>query len=230
MSMQDQRAPYADVAHDYPMGALDARLRAARDRVMRLKSGESNDPEPALEQQRAEQDLSGLERSRRERIAGIDRLGVVRHGPVRHVANCLVPSPPTAVDSCLELVENQDAGLKPRPELAAKDIVGTYEEARDRDRERVGHLKIGFDTVTQRRCAANQGEATLSGRTPWRTTNEWYKEQQFGDAHWLYVVWDPFEGPDGMLVIMQSPAKQLDYAQKETVAACYYDVPGSVID
>ena len=50
----------------------------------------------ALARQRAQQDLADLERTRQERIAGVDRLRVARHGPVRHVASCLVLPPDTA--------------------------------------------------------------------------------------------------------------------------------------
>ena len=243
ISARDERGRYADVARDYLMRSFDARVRAAQDRVMRLRSREPNEPEVALARQRAEQDLSDLERTRRERIAGIDRLRVARHGPLRHVASCLVLPPDTAVGSFPELVEEQDAGLKRRVELAAEDIVVAYEEARDRDCERVGHLKIGFDIRSLAAPDRQTGyldpvagvrrievKGRRAGRPVRLTTNEWYKAQQLGDTYWLYVVWDPLDNPEAVPLMIQNPAKHLDYAKKEVVAARYYDVPASAIE
>ena len=243
VTARNERGRYADVARDYLMKSFDARVRAAQDRVMKLRSREPSEPEVALARQRAEQDLSDLERTRRERITGINRLRIARHGPVRHVASCLVLPPDTAVGSFPELAEEQDAGLKRRVELAAEDIVVAYEEARDRECERVGHLKIGFDIRSlaapdrqtgYRDPVAGVRRIEVKGRRAGRpvrlTTNEWYKAQQLGDTYWLYVVWDPLENPDAMPVMIQNPAKHLDYAKKEVVAARYYDVPATAIE
>ena len=240
---RDERSRYADVARDYLKRSFDARVRAAQDRVMRLKIREPNEPEVALARQRAEQDLADLDRTRQERIAGIERLRVARHGPVRHVASCLVLPPNTAFDSFPELAAEQDAGLKRRVELAAENIVVAYEEARSRECERVGRLKIGFDIRSlaapdpqtgYRDPVAGVRRIEVKGRRAGRpirlTTNEWYKAQQLGDTYWLYVVWDPLENPDAMPVMIQNPAKHLDYAKKEVVAARYYDVPANAVE
>lgn len=240
---QAERGRYADVARDYLQRSFDARVRAARDRVMRLRGREPKEPEVALARQRAEQDLADLERTQRQRIAGVDRLRLARHGPVQHVASCLVLPPDTAVDSFPELAEDLDAGLKRRIELAAEDIVVAYEEAQERVCERVGHLKIGFDIrslaapdpqtgyrdpVTGVRRIEVKGRR--QGRPVRLTTNEWYKAQQLGDTYWLYVVWDPLENPDALPMVIQNPAKHLDYAKKEVIAARYYDVPASAVE
>ena len=240
---RDERGRYADVARDYLQRSFDARVRAAQDRVMRLRHRESKEPELALARQRAEQDLADLERTRRERIAGVDRLRVARHGPARHVASCLVLPPDTAIDSFPELAEEQDAALKRRVELAAEDIVVAYEEARNRDCDRVGHLKIGFDIRSlaapdpqtgYRDPVAGVRRIEVKGRRAGRpvrlTTNEWYKAQQLRDTYWLYVVWDPLENPDAVPVMVQNPARHLDYAKKEVVAARYYDVPANAVE
>ena len=240
---RDERGRYADVARDYLQRSFDARVRAAQDRVMRLYARERKEPEVALARQRAEQDLADLKRTQRERMAGVDRLRVARHGPVRHVASCLVLPPDTAIDSFPELAEDQDTALKRRVELAAENIVVAYEEARNRECERVGHLKIGFDIrsltapdpqtgyrdpVTGVRRIEVKGRR--AGRPVRLTTNEWYKAQQLGDTYWLYVVWDPLENSDAVPVVVQNPAKHLDYAKKEVVAARYYDVSASAVE
>ena len=240
---RDERGRYGDVAHDYLQRSFDARVRAAQDRVMRLLHRESKEPEMALARQRAEQDLADLDRTRQERLAGVDRLRVARHGPVRHVASCLVLPPDTAIDSFPELGDEQDAALKRRVELAAEDVVVAYEEARNRDCERVGHLKIGFDIRSlaapdpqtgYRDPVAGVRRIEVKGRRAGRpvrlTTNEWYKAQQLRDTYWLYVVWDPLEDPDAVPVMVRNPARHLDYAKKEVVAARYYDVPASAVE
>ena len=93
---QAERGRYADVAYDYLKRSFEARVRAAQDRIMALRARESKEPEVSLARQRAEQDLVDLERTREERLAGVDRLRVARHGPLRHVASCLVTPPGTA--------------------------------------------------------------------------------------------------------------------------------------
>ena len=242
-SARDERGRYADVARDYLQQSFDARVRSARDRVMHLKSREPKEPEVALARQRAEQDLADLERTQQERIAGVERLRVSRHGPVRHIASCLVLPPNTAIDSFPELDQDQHAGLKRRFELAAEDIVVAYVEARNRTCERVGHLKIGFDIRSlvppdpqtgYRDPVTGVRRIEVKGRKadqPIRlTTNEWYKAQQLGDTYWLYVVWDPLENPKAVPVMVQNPGKHLDYAKKEVVAARYYDIPATAIE
>lgn len=61
------------------------------------------------------------------------------------------------------------------------------------------------------------------------TTNEWYKATQLGDSYWLYVVWNPLDNPDRVPVMIQNPAKHLDHAKREIVAARYYDIPADAI-
>ncbi|MBI4026693.1 MAG: DUF3883 domain-containing protein [Verrucomicrobia bacterium] len=51
------------------------------------------------------------------------------------------------------------------------------------------------------------------------TTNEWYKAVQLGDTYWLYIVWNPLDKPDAEPLRIQNPAKHLDHAKKEVVAA-----------
>jgi hypothetical protein len=62
------------------------------------------------------------------------------------------------------------------------------------------------------------------------TTNEWYKAQQLGDSYWLYVVWDPLANPAPEPLCIQNPAKHLDHAKKEVVAARFFDIPAAAID
>ena len=70
----------------------------------------------------------------------------------------------------------------------------------------------------------------IRGETVRLTTNEWYKATQLGDTYWLYVVWDPLSNPHPVPLMVQNPAKHLDHAKKEIVAARYYDLPAQAIE
>ena len=240
---QIERGRYADVAHGYLERSFEARVRATQDRVMKLRARELREPEVALARQRAEKDLADLDRARKERLAGIDRLRVARHGSVLHVASCLVLPLDTDENRFSEFAEDSDAKPKKRVELAAEDIVIAYEESRGRECERVGQLNIGFDIRSLEPSNPQTGyrdpvtgvrrievKGRKRGRPVRLTTNEWYKAQQLGDTYWLYVIWDPLDNPDSVPLMIQNPAKHLDYAKKEIVAARYYDVPAVAVE
>ena len=240
---QTERGRYANVARDYLGRSFEARVRTAQSRVMTLRLREAKEPEVALARQRAEQDLEDLNRTRKERLAGVDRLRIARHGPVRHVASCLVLPSDTNAGDVPAPADEPDAQLRRRIEVAAEDVVVAHEEARGRECERVGHLKIGFDVRSLAAPDPQTGyrdpvtgvrRIEVKGRRrgqPVRlTTNEWYKAQQLGDTYWLYVVWDPLNDPDPVPLMVQNPATCLDYAKKEVVAARYYDLPADAVE
>ena len=87
---QEERRHFVDVCREYLERSFNARIRTAQDRVMSLRARETTSPEIALARQRAERDLADLERIRRERLEGVTRLMLAKHGPVRHVATALV--------------------------------------------------------------------------------------------------------------------------------------------
>ena len=240
---QTERGRYSDVAREYLERSFQARVRAAQSRVMSLRARESAEPEVSLARQRAEQDLADLGRTRRDRLAGVERLRIARHGPVRHVASCLVLLPDTAAERIAALAEDIDSNLRRRVELAAEDVVVAYEEAQGRECERVGHQKIGFDIRSlappdpqtgYRDPVTGVRRIEVKGRKrsqPVRlTTNEWYKAQQLADTYWLYVVWEPLDSPDFVPLMIRNPARHLDYAKKEVVAARYYDLPADALE
>jgi len=68
------------------------------------------------------------------------------------------------------------------------------------------------------------------GQTIRLTTNEWYKAVQLADSYWLYVVWDPLENAGAEPLRIQNPAKHLDYAKREVVAARYFDIPADAVE
>ena len=136
-----------------------------------------------------------------------------------------------------------DPETKRKIELAAEDLVIAYETGRGWETERVGHLKIGFDIRSLGAADPQTGyrdpvhgvrRIEVKGRRkgqPIRlTTNEWYKAQQLGDSFWLYVVWDPLGEPSPQPLRIQNPAKHLDHAKKEVVAARFFDIPAAAVE
>ncbi len=209
---------------------------------MALRMREASQPEVALARQRAENELTDIERTRRERLAGLDRLTLVKHGPVRHVATALV-LPADSGAGFSGAPEDIDPNIRRRSELAAEDLIVAYETGRGWECERVGHLKIGFDVRSMGPADTQTGyrdpvegirRIEVKGRTrgyPIRlTTNEWYKAAQLGDSYWLYVVWDPLGTPDPLPLIIRNPVKHLDHAKREVIAARHYDIPAQAIE
>jgi len=241
---QAERRRFVGVCRDYLEKSFAARIRAAQDRVMGLRAREATSPEVALARQRAENDLADLERTREERLTGLDRLEVARHGPLRHLGTALVlPATDAETPVPAELLEDLDPATKRKIELAAEDVVIAHETGRGWETERVGHLKIGFDIRSLGPADAQTGyrdpvqgvrRIEVKGRKkgqPIRlTTNEWYKAQQLGDSYWLYVVWDPLNDPDPLPVMVQNPAKHLEHAAKPVVSARFYDIPAAAIE
>ena len=240
---QEERQHFAGVCRDYLERSFVARIRAAQDRVMALRAREADSPEVGLARQRAENSLTDLQRTREERMAGLQHLSLARHGPVRHIATAVVV-PAGADDAVLAYIaEDLDPNIRRRSELAAEDIIVAYEEARGWECERVGHMKIGFDVRSlgpadphtgYRDPVAGIRRIEAKGRRrgqPIRlTTNEWYKAAQLGDSYWLYVVWDPLNNPEPEPIRIQNPVKHLDHAKREVVAARYFDVPAGAIE
>jgi superfamily II DNA or RNA helicase len=241
---QEERRHFVQVCRDYLERSFDARVRAAQDRVMRLRAREEAAPEVALARQRAENDLADLERTRQERLAGLERLSLARHGPVRHLASALVLASAGAMaGQAARLAEEIDPLVRRRSEKAAEDLVVAYETARGWECERVGHLKIGFDVRSLGPADPQTGyrdpvlgvrRIEVKGRQqgqPIRlTTNEWYKAAQLGDTYWLYVVWNPLANPDPEPLRIQNPVKHLDHAKREVIAARYFDIPAEAIE
>jgi uncharacterized protein DUF3883 len=242
---QKERQHFVEVCRDYLEKSFTARIRAAQNRVMSLRAREATASEIALARQRAENDLADLQRTRQERLDGLKRLEVARHGPLRHLASAVV-LPATQAEGPIspDLRDDLDPDTKRQIELAAEDVVIAYETGRGWEIEKVGHLKIGFDIRSLGPADAQTGyrdpvmgvrRIEVKGRKkgqPIRlTTNEWYKAQQLGDSFWLYVVWNPLHNPDPVPVIVQNPAKHLEHAAKPVVSTRFYDIPAdSVMD
>ncbi len=241
---QDERKHFVGVCREYLEKSFSARLRAAQDRVMSLRARETGSPEVAVARQRAENDLADLQRTQKERMAGLDRLAIARHGPVRHVATALVvPATDAPREAIADLLDDLDPEVTRQSELAAEGVVIAYEAARGWETERVGHLKIGFDVRSLGPADAQTGyrdpvtsirrievKGRRRGQNIRLTTNEWYKAVQLGDSYWLYVVWDPLGKPDAEPLRIQNPAKHLDHAKKEVVAARFFDIPAAAVE
>jgi superfamily II DNA or RNA helicase len=240
---QQERQHFIQVCRDYLQQSFDARVRAAQDRVMNLKARETREPDVAIARQRAENDLADLTRTRVERLAGLQRLTIAKHGPVRHVATALVLQSTRSVEEQIGAVlDDLDPEVRRKSEIAAEDVVIAYESGRGFECERVGHLKIGFDVRSLGPADPQTGyrdpitgirRIEVKGRRrgqPIRlTTNEWYKATQLADSYWLYVVWNPLDNPEAEPIRIQNPAKHLDHAKREVIAARFYDISADAI-
>jgi Domain of unknown function (DUF3883) len=187
--------------------------------------------------------LADLTRTRIERLAGLERLTLAKHGPVRHVATALVlPSTRSVEEQIGAALDDLDPEIRRMSEIAAEDVVIAYESGRGFECERVGHLKIGFDVRSLGPADPQTGyrdpvtgirRIEVKGRRrgePIRlTTNEWYKATQLADSYWLYVVWNPLDSPEAEPMRIQNPAKHLDHAKREVIAARYYDISAEAI-
>ena len=241
---QKERQRFVEVCRDYLEKSFIARVRAAQNRVMALRAREAASSEIAIARQRAENDLTDLQRTRQERMDGLKRLEVARHGPLRHLATAVVlPTGQVGDLAATEMFEDLDPETKRQIELAAEDVVIAHESSRGWETERVGHLKIGFDIRSLGPADPETGfrdpvhgvrRIEVKGRKkgqPIRlTTNEWYKAQQLGDSFWLYVVWNPLQNPDRLPVMVQNPAKHLEHAAKPVVSARFWDIPADAIE
>ncbi len=235
---QKEREHFASVCRDYLVKSFEARLKRAQERVMELMARERESPEVALARQRAEQDLAEIERTRAERLAGLDRLAVARTGPIRHVGTAIVLEPHTSPDvQAAALADELDPNVRRKSEIAAEDRAVAHEEASGWTCERVGHMKIGFDVRSHRLRDTNSGEievkrievkGRMRGQPVRLTTNEWYHAQQLGPSYWLYVVWDPL-GASPELQIIQNPAECLDHAKREIIAARFFEFTSDAI-
>jgi len=239
---QKERQQFAAIVRDYLERSFQTRIRKAQERYMRLMAEVGSRPEYKLAADEAKRHLDELERSRKERLAGLDRLQIARTGPVRHLATAVVLTPEGDLTAQLDALGREtDAELRKRKELRAEEIVidALVAEGFPRENiERVGHLKLGFDLRAHRVTDHTSGAIEVRrievkgyarGADIQLTTNEWYKAQQLGATYWLCVVWDPLEA-NHELVSIQNPAEKLDHAKKEIIVARMFAVPAQAID
>ena len=209
---------------------------------MRLMAELGIKPEYKLAADEAKKHLDDLERSRRERLAGLDRLQIARTGPVRHLATAVVLTAEGDVAAQLgAMCWETDVALRKKKELRAEDIVidALVADGFPRENiERVGSKKIGFDIRAHRVIDLITGAIEVRrievkgytrGNDIQLTTNEWYMAQQLGPTYWLSVVWDPLQD-NHELIHIHNPAEKLDHAKKEIVVARMFVIPSAAID
>ncbi len=199
-------------------------------------------PEFKLTADEARKSVEELQRSRQERLNGLERLAVARTGPVKHVGTAIVLGNDADIQPQIaELADELDPVVGRKSEIAAEDfaIAALLQEGFPQDRiERVGSQKIGFDIRAHRIVDDATGEVYVKrievkgrqrGQPVRLTVNEWYKAQQLAETYWLYVVWDPLDkSPE--LIRIHNPAAKLDHAKREIVAARFYEIPAEAVE
>ncbi|NOT00638.1 MAG: DUF3883 domain-containing protein [Phycisphaerales bacterium] len=239
---QQERRQYAAVVRDYLERSFKARINKAQERCMALMGELGTRPEFKLAADEARRYLGDLERTRMERLAGLDRLQIARTGPVRYLATAVVFTAEGDMAAQLgTLAREGDADLRKRKELRAEEIVidALVVEGFPRESiERIGNERRGFDLRAQRVIDPTTGTTEVRrievkgytrGNDIQLTVNEWYKAQQLGPTYWLCVVWNPLED-DRELVSIHNPAEKLDHAKKEFVAARMFCIPADAIN
>lgn len=240
---QRDRQGFANVVRDYLERSFKTRRDKAQIRYMQLMAELGTKPEYKLASDEAKRHLDDLERSRKERLAGLDRLEIARTGPVRHLATAVV-LPPDA-DTASVLVQwgiDTDPESRRKKELAAEKIAIADLVAEGFPHEliqRVAHEKLlGFDYRAQRLLDATLGVMEVRrievkgytyGNPIQLEHSEWTKAQQLGESYWLYVVWNPLS-PDQRLVKIQNPYRVLEHAVKHREVIRRYEIPVEAID
>jgi SNF2 family DNA or RNA helicase len=238
---QSERQHFSQVCREYLEKSFEARIRRAQERAMMLAAEASSKPEYKLTADEARKYVDELQRTRQERLLGLDRLAIARTGPVKHIGTAIVLAPDVDTQGQLaDLVDELDPNIRRQSEIAAEDKVveALIAEGYPKDRiERVGHLKLGFDIRAHRIADEATGEVhvkrievkgRMRGQPVRLTTNEWYKAQQLAETYWLYVVWDPL-GQSPEIVSIHNPVAKLDHAKREIVAARFYEIPADAV-
>lgn len=240
---QRERQQFAEIIREYLERSFQARISKAQNRYMTLLGELGKKPEYKLAADEAKRNLDDLERSRKERLASLDRLQVARTGPVRHLATAVVFPPDADVAQVMEQWGfDTDPESRRRKELAAEKIAVDDLVAEGFPRElieRVAHEKLtGFDYRAQRPLDATLGTMEVrrvevkgytAGNPIQLEHSEWTKAQQLGDTYWLYVVWNPLSARP-RLVKIQNPYRVLEHAVKHREIIRRYEIPAEAIN
>jgi superfamily II DNA or RNA helicase len=240
---QRDRQKFAEIVRDYLERSFKMRINKAQERYMRLMAELGLKPEYKLAADEAKRHLDDLERSRKERLAGLDRLQIARTGPVRHLATVVVLPPDADTASALDhWGVDTDPESRRKKELAAEKIAvaDLIAEGFPEDLiQRVAHEKLlGFDYRAQRPLDVTTGVMEVRrievkgytyGNPIQLEHSEWTKAQQLGHTYWLYVVWNPLSS-DQRLVKIQNPYKVLEHAVKHREIIRRYEIPTEAID
>jgi superfamily II DNA or RNA helicase len=238
LQAQEERHRYAQIVRVYLEESFQVRIRTAENRVMRLRGREvGGEKDVALARQQAERDLEDLQRTRRSRLAGLDRLAIARSGPVRHLASVWVLSPDQVPGA--KTLWPEDAQTHRRVELAAMQAVMAYERGRGWEPFDISAQKgPGFDirslgpadlATGQRPARRIEVKGRARGQPVRLTTNEWLKARQLAETYWLYVVWDPLEA-GAEPVCVQDPAHTLEHAAREVQVVAGYEIPAEAVE
>jgi superfamily II DNA or RNA helicase len=240
---QQERQQFAAIVRDYLERSFKARLAKSQERYMKLMSELGTRPEYKLAVDEAKRHLDDLERSKKERLASLDRLQIARTGPVRHLGTAAVFPPDADIARTMrQWGIDTDPESRRRKELAAEKfaIEDLLAEGFPKDLiQRVAHEKLtGFDYRAQRVLDPVTGvmevrRIEIKGYTHGNPIqlehSEWTKAQQLGETYWLYVVWNPLEA-DRRLVKIQNPYRVLEHVVKHREIIRRYEIPAEAID
>jgi superfamily II DNA or RNA helicase len=228
---RDQRLTQAGVRKGYLEEAfaaqrttLEARFAELDDKVYRGQDAYR------LPRDEAARRVAELERRRRDKLAALDKLGVVRPGPVTHLGSAWVLRPARPEDPSVR-------AMRPDPavEMAAMAYVMDWERvhgraptdvsaARDGSGFDIRSVDVGGDRVRRIEVKGRSGPTGDVGL--YRT--EWYAAQRFREGFWLYVVYGA-TGDHPRLVTIQDPFGRLTGVE-EVAQVTGYRIPSASIE
>ena len=240
---QQERQQFALIIREYLERSFKARISKAQNRCMTLMAELSQRPEYKLASDEAKRHLDDQERSKKERLAGLDRLQIARTGPVRHLATAVAFPPDADVAARMQQWGiDTDPVSRRKKELAAMRIVTDDLVAEGFPREAIVDVSreklTGFDLRAQRPLDLTTGvmevrRIEVNGYTHGNPIqlehSEWSKAQNRRETYWLYVVWNPLS-PDYRLVKIQNPYRVLEHAIKPRDLIRRYEIPAEAIE
>ena len=112
------------MVRDYLERSFKARINKAQERYMRLMAELGIKPEYKLATDEAKRHLDDLERSKKERLAGLDRLQIARTGPVRHLATAMVLPPDVEIANAMLDGASNRTGNPPQEGIGCRENRG----------------------------------------------------------------------------------------------------------
>jgi superfamily II DNA or RNA helicase len=179
-----------------------------------------------------------LRQRHREKLTEIDRLQVVREGPIRYLGTALVvPFVKTSLASDLEqrsLISADTLVRDDEIERIGMAFVMDYERLHGREPVDISkeHDGSGFDIRSVDPLSGELRRIEVKARADTGqlvelTPNEWLQAQRHGDSYWLYVVWNCAVQP--RLIKIQDPAHRLANKVEQHIVIEGYRIPGEVI-
>uniref|UniRef100_A0A7C2PA93 DUF3883 domain-containing protein n=1 Tax=candidate division WOR-3 bacterium TaxID=2052148 RepID=A0A7C2PA93_UNCW3 len=226
--IQMQRQDRVRIIKEYLEKSFDERIYTVQKKIMWARAIDDTSPEDI---ESLKKELEDLEKLKKEKLENVEKMAIIRTGPISLVASFYVL--PVAETNELK----QEALLdKENSEKKAMEIVMDFERKRGWEPEDVSNQNLGFDIRSlgpvdpetgHREVRRIEVKGRKRGESIFMTANEWLKARQLKETYWLYVVWDPLD-PNFEIVPICDPANKL--RAKEIKAVSHYQIDAKEIE